>query len=190
MLLIGGCVKSGDWGGKSVCLSRYSEQRYTCRCKVLYIYYPDLRYQFSPHACQQVFRHGRAVYSIDAVNITAMSLRIKVFVSIYTKHVNHHVICSKHMDRSIEKCFCVGFASFNLAKRGPNPTATTSPDSVYEIWLGLGLSYKPHFVLTLLQNNYTPQTVPLQLRVRSSTSMLQCGRTKPFAIAISSRNIS
>ena len=82
---------------------------------------PDLRYHFSPHACQQVFRQGRAVYSIDAVNITAMSLRIKFFVRIYTKHVNHHVICSKHMDRSIEKCFCVGFASFNLAKRGQPP---------------------------------------------------------------------
>lgn len=77
-----------------------------------------------------------------------------------------------------------GLRLLQPCQAGQTPTATTSPDSVYEIWLGLGLSYKPHFV------NYTPQTVPLQLRVRSSTSMLQCGRTKPFAIAIPSPNIS
>ena len=58
-----------------------------------------------------------------------MSLRIKVFVRIYTKHIIHHVIRSKHMDKNIENCFCVGFASIQPCQAGPNPTATTSPNS-------------------------------------------------------------
>lgn len=59
-----------------------------------------------------------------------------------------------------------------------NPRFLTS--TLYEIRLGLGLSYKPHFVLNGIQNHYTPQTVPLQLRVRSSTSMLSMWSYQAF----------
>ena len=142
MLLIGGCVKSGDWGGKSVCLIKVFGATLHlpgCHCKVLYIYYPtyDLT-SLLTHTNKCSAKCERCtVCCIDAVNMTAMSLRIKVLVRIYTKHVNHHVICSKHMDRSIEKCFCVGFASFNLAKRGQTPLLP-SPDSVRVRYMGFG----------------------------------------------------